>query len=69
MKNKETPVLSPDKENSIDAVKLMRDIRDKMSKEMDGMSLAEIQAYFNKRKQNFLAKSVVKNKTAKAANQ
>ena len=44
MKNKET-------KNDIDAVKLMRDIRDKMSKDIAGMSYTELQAYFKKRRQ------------------
>lgn len=36
-----------------DAVKMMREIRDKISLEIADMSFAEIKEYFKKRKENF----------------
>ena len=39
--------------SDIDAVKLMRNIRDKMSKDMTDMSFQELKAYFKKRKEKF----------------
>jgi hypothetical protein len=50
----------------INAVKLMRDIRDKISKEIAEMSFEEIQAYFKKRKQRQEANTVVHTKKASA---
>lgn len=38
-----------------DAVKMMRDIRDKISLEIQNMSFAEIKEYFKKRREQFEA--------------
>ena len=41
------------KTKDFDAVKMMREIRDKISLEIENMSFAEIKEYFKKRKEQF----------------
>ena len=43
------------KTKDFDAVKMMREIRDKISLEIQDMSYAEIKEYFKKRKEQFEA--------------
>jgi len=41
-------------EKDFDALRLMRNMRDKMSQEIAGMSFTQLQAYFNRRRQAYL---------------
>ena len=45
-----------------DAVKMMREIRDKISKEIADMTFSELKEYFKKRKESYTANSTLGNK-------
>ena len=56
-------------ENDFDAVKMMREIRDKMSKEMQGMTSKERIEYINKKAARWIAENPTPVSTPQVAGQ